>query len=433
MRIFCLAPLAHRQDIGFPYMLDPRHPEDTLFLFSESNFRFYESDCVEPRTWLPLAINGATKRSLSPTSPDEKGPESASVSHGGAPRRHRSLAGPVSRYGGAMKSSRPQTRADYHVAPELRDLIEIATVAHRAGVGEFVWCSWTPADAGTSKPRTCTASSSGCFFMFTQVSARFFQDIMTWYNAPNVFDLWLLGILNEPTCSLAASYCVPPIGGFPGHPCGSCTRAGADRTATRREPWAQQGTRASLSPPRVHRWLSRFCKKGFQWQAKLDVPGNMRELFWATLRPPARWYTNDPTWHSHLRERKWILPDGSWQGPAKGREERPARRGSKGNARHTDPPQEWALLVVWPDAFNTAPDGTEAPITRLAEQLCTALPGETECTTCTARQKRARQWAISQYKFRYFVDDPSEVARTSRRAALHVKLHLRARAVRRAL
>jgi hypothetical protein len=64
-----------------------------------------------------------------------------------------------------------------------------------------------------------------------------------------------------------------------------------------------------------------------------------------------------------------------------------------------------------PDGFNVGPDGAEAPITRLAEQFCTALGGDTEFSNYTNRQKRARQWAVSQYKFRYFVDDPSKVAR----------------------
>jgi len=34
------------QDVGCPYMLDPRHPEDTLFFIAESDYRFYPEDCV---------------------------------------------------------------------------------------------------------------------------------------------------------------------------------------------------------------------------------------------------------------------------------------------------------------------------------------------------------------------------------------------------
>ena len=106
-------PLAHRQDVGFPYMLDTRHPEDTLFLFSESDFRFYECDCLEPPTWLPLALRGGTRRSLSPAEPEQEGPELVFVTRGGARRRQRSFAGPVSTYGGAVRGGRPRTRGEY--------------------------------------------------------------------------------------------------------------------------------------------------------------------------------------------------------------------------------------------------------------------------------------------------------------------------------
>ena len=47
------------QDVAVPYMLDPRHPEDTVFLFFEADFRFYERDCVEPAQWLPLVVGDA--------------------------------------------------------------------------------------------------------------------------------------------------------------------------------------------------------------------------------------------------------------------------------------------------------------------------------------------------------------------------------------
>ena len=40
-------------------MLDPRHPEDTVFLFFEAYFRFYKRGCVEPEQWLPLVMGDA--------------------------------------------------------------------------------------------------------------------------------------------------------------------------------------------------------------------------------------------------------------------------------------------------------------------------------------------------------------------------------------
>ena len=47
------------EEVAVPYMLDPRHPEDTVFLFSEADFRFYKRDCVQPEEWLPLVMGDA--------------------------------------------------------------------------------------------------------------------------------------------------------------------------------------------------------------------------------------------------------------------------------------------------------------------------------------------------------------------------------------
>ena len=430
--LFFFFVLASHQDVGFPYMLDSRHPEDTLFLFFESDFRFYECDCLDVPTWLPLAMQASTRRSLSPASSEEADPEVTPGAPGGTASRRVSFAGPVGSFAGAERGARPQTRSDYQVSSEIRDLIEIATVAHRTGVGELVWCSWSAAHAGQAPKRSTAIAFGMNAVMFTQASARFLLTIMMAQNKPDHMDLWMLRVLKNPACSLAACYCVPPIGGFAEHHSQIYHRHGAVRPAIWRERWAQEGTRGSLSHPKKNRWLNRFCEKGVQWHAELDIPGNMKELFWATLRPPLRWYDSDPTWQEHLRARKWILPDGRWEGSVKGQGKGPAFGGSKGQTKHKNPPKEWALLAALPDGFNVGPDGTESPITRLAEQICTAIAGETEFSNETNRQKRARQWAISQYKFRYFVDDPSQVACNSRCGALNTDIHLTARGDRRA-
>ena len=392
-------------------MLDTRHPEDTLFLFFESDFRFYECDCLDVPTWLPLAMSASSRRSPSPADPEEEEPELAPGCRGEAAPPRRSFAGPVGRYAGAERGARPQTRANYHVSTEIRDLIEIATVAHRSGVGELVWCSWSCACAG-KHPKAHTDIPSGMHaVMFTQASARFLLTLMTTQNKPDHMGKWMLRILKNPVCSLAASYCVPPIGGLAKRSSHMCRARSAVRPAPWREPWVHEGTRTSPSASYKNRWLNRFCETGVQWHTELSIPGHRKELFWATLRPPVAANDDDPAWQAQVLARKWGLPDGSWQGPVKGHGKGPAFRGSKGQTKYKNPPKEWWLLAELPDGFNVGPDGAEAPITRLAEQFCTALGGDTEFSNYTNRQKRARQWAVSQYKFRYFVDDPSKVAR----------------------
>ena len=147
--------------------------QGTLFLFFESDFRFYERDCLDVPTWLPLAMGASSRRSPSPADPEEEDPESAPRSGGEAAPPRRSFAGPVGRYAGAERGAKPQTRADYHVSTEIRDLIEIATVAHRSGVGELVWCSWSAASAGKRSTWHTDIAFGLHAVMFTQASARF--------------------------------------------------------------------------------------------------------------------------------------------------------------------------------------------------------------------------------------------------------------------
>ena len=45
------------KDIGLPYMLDTRHAPDCFFFVFESDFRFFEEDCLDPEVWLPTAAH----------------------------------------------------------------------------------------------------------------------------------------------------------------------------------------------------------------------------------------------------------------------------------------------------------------------------------------------------------------------------------------
>ena len=44
------------KDLGLSYLSDTRHPPDIVHVF-ESDFRFYEEDCVDPEEWLSTAAH----------------------------------------------------------------------------------------------------------------------------------------------------------------------------------------------------------------------------------------------------------------------------------------------------------------------------------------------------------------------------------------
>ena len=45
------------QDVGLPYMCDTRHAPDSFFFVFESDFRFFEEDCLHPEEWLGTAAH----------------------------------------------------------------------------------------------------------------------------------------------------------------------------------------------------------------------------------------------------------------------------------------------------------------------------------------------------------------------------------------
>ena len=71
------------QDVGLPYMLGRRHPEDTLFCVAEGDCVFYAEDCVED--WLSVVqdearpwLDGTTIEEISaPSEGNEPSPSPA--------------------------------------------------------------------------------------------------------------------------------------------------------------------------------------------------------------------------------------------------------------------------------------------------------------------------------------------------------------------
>ena len=405
-------------------MLDHRHADDTAFLFFESDFRFYRADCLTPEEWLPLAL-GAQDRTEGASPPRSLAPAEDSdveMVEEEEPRERRWSA-PPGRFRGAFQSTRPAARGDYSVMPEVRDLIETLTIADRCGHGQLVWFGWNAADPG-KKPKRVTAPQYGSHgIIFTKPAALILHTLMQTGRAEH-FDVWLLQHLNAADhAGIQASYCVPAMGSYATHVSPNNQGGGSVRPSSWDEKWCQEGTRVgSLSPPHFkQRWLCSFQPKGGPtWLKELDLPGNSTELFWATKQPPAVWWANDFDWQNMLYHRGWINTNGDWEGPVKGQDKGKGKGQDKGKGKgkgkgtSKGPPLEWRRLVQHPDGFNVDPNGNRSPITRLAEHLVTAQAGDTEHSATTIRQKRARAWFVSQYKFRFFVENADEACCTGK-------------------
>jgi hypothetical protein len=155
------------QDVGFSYMTDPRHLKDTLFICFESDFRFYKADDLPPETWLPLAV--APSEESAPGAQPESGASrpleasSASGSRDTPPTlmpavQLRPDADSLGRWKSITTLPRPYKTGYSVVTDELADLVQLATVASRQGVGDLIWFGH---NAGhENKPRRRSTSPS---------------------------------------------------------------------------------------------------------------------------------------------------------------------------------------------------------------------------------------------------------------------------------
>jgi hypothetical protein len=72
------------EDVGFPYMMDARHSPDILFLLADSDFRFFESDCLGDE-WLLIGRHRVAQRSDAAGDPQAAAGASRLAAGNGAP------------------------------------------------------------------------------------------------------------------------------------------------------------------------------------------------------------------------------------------------------------------------------------------------------------------------------------------------------------
>ena len=159
-----------------PYMADPRHVPDTLFLVSEADWRCYEGECISG------AVFAASLQSVLPPTgqlatvvgqgevtfrevyeerlreqPLHRVNETTEEVFREADARMFYTREPVS-----LSAGRPAAASGSKAAPakaprlaptqELLDIVQMCTLAHRAGHGDLVWLSWEGSKQRKSHP-----------------------------------------------------------------------------------------------------------------------------------------------------------------------------------------------------------------------------------------------------------------------------------------
>ena len=293
-----------------PYMCDPRHCPDTLFLVAEEDFRLWPADeevdaqGVAAEIHSQLAGSSSTRstfqdevgaassglrvpfanvhaRAGEPVAPAQPGP-SDEPGHPGEPVAPEMLGwervvGEFFRP--ASKSSGAESR---HPSQEIQDVVKMVTAASRRGVGDLVWLSWDGFNRRGKKQKPQHAATliavslEGAWKLRIAFAEGKFQQ--------KHWDVTLLAYLYEHGDAFRASYVFPSIGSYKGHVSGSEDTLGW-RPANWEQSWVQAGTRASDVREGATRWIARFAGKGLSWVCQVPLPEVPGSLDWMTLKP----------------------------------------------------------------------------------------------------------------------------------------------------
>ena len=393
--------------------MDDQFPEDQLFLYFESDFRFERTHDIKTEAWLPLALRGSSTWGSTGQQLMLMDAEPVAGIPAGTPAEP--LAGSMA---GTTKQQRPQLTPD-RCSEELRNMVEVCTQAHRLGKGDLVWMGWNASHPGSSNVKKTVLGFGSQFICISRRAAPAILEAMKNVDLPVHFDNWLRAELCNAEGlggSVGACYVVPPVGGYAVHPSTihGTVEEPKERMACWDKSWALEGGLSEVpknSSWASKRWLAVFRKKGGgEYLQDVCVPTVDQSFFWRTQAPPASATAGDPAWKMILLKLRWLDRDGVYIGPGKGRPKPGARRPGGWFGQVQQPQIFWKLLVEDPDGFTEFEDRA-SPISRLAEQLVCQMPDEREGDLATDRVKRNRRAQVNAYEHSFF-SSAGKVGRT---------------------
>ena len=404
-------------------MLDPRHPEDALFFVAESDYRFYEKDCIP--NWYDVVLDETLPSLDKPgdiaepfAGTEEAQPSPAPAEEGGAPTeeaaspqqepKKRKFAG----WTGAQRTK--QAAHQVEISQELRDCVQICNRAAMIGRGHVVWFGWM---AKSGKRKSVPSYASHLIAVSKEGAAAMLRSMETGHLEKGHWDIvvrnWLVKQNFQNPKVMGGCFVWPTVGSFQGHQSGCCPDVGF-----RGERWTdtciQEGVRP-FKPDHRHRWLACWPsdeKGGAEWLEQICF--DSRDNVWITQLPPDRWWSTDSSWRRLLWNRWWIDDNLEWVGPTWAAEHKGAgkeKNKKKGETKSQSPAPDnkWALLVKRPDEYEW--DYTLhkwAPITRLAEQVVVDWDNWKWDGNHTNREWNTRKKNIACYKRRVFQETPEE-------------------------
>ena len=308
-------------------MAHPGHPDDTLFLLAEPDFRFYKDEAESQRhefekqeavaslyeTWselhdsLPVDQRGAFRRDLerwvAAQAQDQNAPwpidaEANPTECDKGNSQHEPWDAQQINWGDRVsmvytRSQKPPVTAftPDRISEELHDLHALFTAASRLGRGGFLWAGWSASQwsAGNKQTRKRSPASGAHLSLMTTECAR--KLLPMWLKCRDTHMGYFFGhkLGLEWQEYLGSSYVWPPIGGFWEHTSTTCSTPLKPVNLKHHfdDEWAQEGTR-KRRPDQQDRSIMSFTPSGPpKFLSKpVQLPQDLPLLVWRTQPPP---------------------------------------------------------------------------------------------------------------------------------------------------
>jgi hypothetical protein len=315
-------------------MCHPDTPDDTLFIVAEEDFRLQESHggSAGPDDLLDWEARPSTTAASSSGARGSGwwGPAGELDASAGTPFPEQVLGEESSEINyrlqaRAVKGRQPDIAAQCD--PSLRDLVKYASAAHRAKVGDLIWCTW----CGTHQ-RPGTPSHGTTLVMISKSGAHILNSKVKTITDPTHWDVWLSKFLlnKEESRTLRSSFIWPSIGSFCQHVSGCEVQYAVEERPTEwAAKWVGPGTRGVPDKCDKGRWICSFDKDD-RWKklvptVELDATVYQWKTWASTLEGKD---AADPETRTKWRNSAFsaLHPPGPWKGPESDRHRREMTR-----------------------------------------------------------------------------------------------------------
>ena len=211
----------HTQEILYPFVTDPRLPEDTLFWIIEEDYRFWppgqdrdKADNYEDEWWEMVVGRTATPKAGSSLPPSHSSSVKDEVEPTATPEKRRASRVATEYHERPTKGNSDMEEPNNGFSRDVADVVRMVTFAHRKKMGDLVWLAWCPKKKQPSRIRHGSACILLTKFAFEKIAFAAQTGALRRGHIDVQLQIWLKTKGAASDCR--ACYVYPPIGSYSG-------------------------------------------------------------------------------------------------------------------------------------------------------------------------------------------------------------------------